>query len=369
MSIYNDISNLVASNSYQEILTKSGVAFKQAGDLLIFDYEIDADWNTPYPAICRGLVMRQDGSVVCSPMKKFWNSGESMSAKLDWNCTVAFEKMDGTMVNRWWDGNDWAVSTRYNFKDGLDSKMSDLHNTTWRELIAACLRTVDLSLQPKDETWTYEICSPFNRVVVKYDRSFAVLLSRRKTATGEELPIDGLSGECPRHNISSLDSALTYVNTFAGTDLEGVVCFDGQHRTKIKNASYVWWHHIRSAVGATWKNMLGVYFKGETSEFVSQFPAFKAHFDTIDLFMSETFSSAESLWKNISQAPTRKEFALLVNSSNSNMRPWLFNVYSTKYVSPKDWVMSLSESDRVRWAENAGLKSKIESIGMIGISE
>lgn len=369
MSIYDAISALVANNLHKEACEPVGVAFKESGDQIIFDYEITADWKSPLPEICRGLVLSKTGQVLCSPMKKFWNSSETQAAPLDWNKAIAFEKMDGTMVNRWWNGQSWQVTTRYNIGDGLQMRMSDIHTVTWADLIEAALKTVDTSIQPIEETWTYEVCSPYNRVVVRYDTPFAVLLSRRMTATGEELPISSLPNACKTHNVSTLNDAVAYVSNFEGAELEGVVAFDGSNRVKIKNPSYVWWHHIRGQVGATWKNMLSVYLAGEQSEFVSQFPEFKAHFDTVASFFENSAEEAEKLFATIKSAPSRKEYAALVLASGTNMKNWLFNVYQAKYISAKDYLTALPEVERSRWAEAAGLKQQLEKIGSLAKEE
>jgi hypothetical protein len=369
-SMYDDLSCLIANNRHVETLEAVGVACKQSGSYLIFDYEITANWDSPFPFICRGLVADQSGKIVCAPMRKFWNAGESKADKIDWSKALAFEKMDGSMVNRWFANGEWHVSTRYNLGEGLNSRMSDIHSIEWRQLIDKCLETVDLTLQPPEETWTYEICSQYNRVVVKYQKPFAVLLSRRVTATGQEIPITGMADACRTHDLSNLEAAQSYVSGFDGGEFEGVVAYDGENRIKIKNPSYVWWHHIRGEVGATWKNMLSVYFKGEDSEFVSQFPDFGKHFQVIDYFFKEQMSSAESLWDSIKIAPTRKEFAALVEATGTSMKGWLFKRYGGgTALSAEQFVRSLDEPTRNRWAENAGLKGRLEKIGSLAMEE
>lgn len=83
-----------------EILLKHNpynLTIKHDGKLIIFNYQLfNTDFHEPLVSECRGIIL-EEGTwrVVCRGFDKFWNYGEELAAKIDWNTTRVQTKVDG----------------------------------------------------------------------------------------------------------------------------------------------------------------------------------------------------------------------------------------------------------------------------------
>jgi RNA ligase len=91
--------------------------------------------------------------------------------KFDWQEEVIVsEKADGSLINVYFYQGSWMISTRGSFADGQinDSQF------TWAQLVLSRLNT---KLLNKELTYTFELCSPYNKVVRIYPETSLFLLA------------------------------------------------------------------------------------------------------------------------------------------------------------------------------------------------
>jgi len=65
---------------------------------------------------CRGLVLEKGTWKVMSlAFRKFFNSEEGNAAKIDWNTAHVLEKLDGTLIQLYWDWHkeEWFAGTTW----------------------------------------------------------------------------------------------------------------------------------------------------------------------------------------------------------------------------------------------------------------
>lgn len=336
----------------------AGVRAKHVGAYWIFDYDqIKADWGNPLTWLCRGLVTDEAGAVVCSCMRKFFNLGEARAEPLDWAAAVVYDKLDGTMLNRWWHAGEWRHSTRFNLGAGLDMAVNGDTAMSWRTLIDLCLAGLAalLATQPRDETWTLEICSPHNRVVVPYEQPCAWLVSRRRTATGEELGVRDAAARfpgcvVPTRAVPTVDAGTARAAAAAlpGTQCEGVVVFDGARRAKVKNEQYVRLHYLKA--GCTARGLARAWLAGETSEVVAYFPDMAARVAAMDAAVAAAQARADALLAEHS-GKARRDFAAVVNGvPDSALRSFLFKGGGSFAAH----LRTLTEAAALRWFGAAG---------------
>ena len=159
-----------------------------------------------------------DISVVAWPMNRFYNHGDPTAANIDWNDNRlrVYEKLDGTMCVLYWDHvcDRWHVATRSvpeadvpinkgNIVVG-DITFSELffialHKTLLEYSTTSCSASVQcdsnvnrfvvnqspevslfLSTLNKGITYVFELTSPHNHVVVKYEEPRVTLLAARR---------------------------------------------------------------------------------------------------------------------------------------------------------------------------------------------
>ncbi len=84
---------------------------------------------------CRGLILEIDTWKVMSlAFRKFFNSQENNAAKIDWNTASVLEKLDGTMIQVYW---DWNKETWFAATTGTAEGEGEVNNkmgTTFNEL-------------------------------------------------------------------------------------------------------------------------------------------------------------------------------------------------------------------------------------------
>jgi hypothetical protein len=71
--------------------------------LLKYD-QIESNMSFEEVQDCRGLILERDTwKVMSMSFRKFFNHGEGNAATIDWNTARVLEKVDGTMIQLYWD--------------------------------------------------------------------------------------------------------------------------------------------------------------------------------------------------------------------------------------------------------------------------
>lgn len=175
-SVILDPDNLEAMVAEGFIAAKPG-----SGGLTLYNYTPRAQygrvWNAETTA-CRGLILREDGSVQARPFSKFFNVQEHADSDLLPPLPVepfeVFEKMDGSLIV----GTTFEGRTLLTTRGSFDSDQAIAAAKLWAE------RYADVEI-PDGETWCFEFIAPWNRIVVDYgDQTDLVLLARLDNATG-----------------------------------------------------------------------------------------------------------------------------------------------------------------------------------------
>jgi hypothetical protein len=306
-------------------LATKGINFKSSSNLTIFDYDqIEVNWDYIPAQICRGLILDSETlEVVSFPMTKFFNLGEGRAAPIDWsNCRV-WEKLDGSMVSRFWNPRteSWENSTRYQLPDDL--KVNTIKVSSWQNLIDRCLGVLDLSEQPKTETWVFEVMSPLNMVVVNHQSYYAKLLFIRDNNTLEERSISFFPSIPKSFSFSSEEEILAYAKTLNAIEQEGFVVESGGARVKVKGDQYVYLHRIASNVGSV-KNKLLLVRGNDFEEVLAYFPHLKPSIDLIAGVIEAEIAKHESVFARLEHLAAGKEFALAVQKEASVMSAVLF---------------------------------------------
>ena len=118
---------------------------------------------------CRGLILEKGSWKVMSlAFRKFFNGEEGNAAKVDWNTANVLEKLDGTLIQVYWDWNDmmWYAGTTGTAEgEGeVNNKMGTTFNSLFWDTV-----TEKYALNPcmldKDHVYVFELTTPYNIVV------------------------------------------------------------------------------------------------------------------------------------------------------------------------------------------------------------
>lgn len=267
-----DFKNHIENHSLDELSAKHGILFKFSSDkrkVSINYNHIESDKNDTFSNMCRGLILRKEDKspfsqnekigkfvILCRSFDRFFNYGENQenSKPINWKESILFEKIDGTLINLYWDDiqNAWAVSTK-KIPDA-DLPLGDENTDTFRDLFIKSLEIVGkvnfdyfCTKLNKNVTYIFELITPFNRIVVDYNNQYMVyLIGARNNLSGQEYDVlsdefDALNIDRPKtYKMNDVKNIIDYVNGKEATELEGIVACDPNfNRLKIKNAKHI----------------------------------------------------------------------------------------------------------------------------------
>jgi T4 RnlA family RNA ligase len=297
--------------------------------LLKYD-QIESDMSRAEVQECRGLILERDTwKVMSMPFSKFFNSGEINAAKIDWNSAIVLEKLDGTMIQVYydWNKNKWFAATT-GMAEG-EGEVNNKFGTTFNDLFWETINkySFDVNKFHKGFTYVFELTTPYNIVVKPHGESSITLLAIKDNEILKEFRYDELLAVSQyfglpvvnSYNLShnSLDEI---TKTFEGMPWseEGYVVVDKEfNRIKIKNPAYVAVHHLKSKTAE--HNILTIVKSNEIEEFASTFPERKEELyklkNNYDTLITKLITAWMELFDNRPKddsASEKKKFAFSV---------------------------------------------------------
>lgn len=233
---------------------------------------------------CRGLVLEKGTWKVMSlAFRKFFNSQEGNAAKINWDTASVLEKLDGTLIQVYW---DWHKNTWFAGTTGTAEGEGEVNNkmgTTFNDLFWDTVNNkyaFNDCLLNKDLIYVFELTTPYNIVVKPHGESSATILTVRNRETlielsGKDLEMTATSLGIPlvkKFDFNAKDVG-TLLRTFEGMPWseEGYVVVDAEfNRVKIKNPAYLAVHHLKGKTAE--HNILTIVKTNEIEEFASTFP-------------------------------------------------------------------------------------------------
>ena len=312
----------------EDVQLKLGIicrSHKQYPNLVSFKYDqINSPMADPIVQSARGIVLNTDDwSIVSWPFEKFWNHGEPLAARIEWETARVQEKADGSLIQLYHYDDKWQVGS-----SGSPDASGSVGNLgmTFAELFWQTWSDARYELPVESEmlkrfTFMFELMTPYNRIVVDNKRPRIVLVGVRNNTTGEELDVERFRDQdweiIKSFPLTSIDEIVDSFKHFKGLDQEGYVVVDASYnRIKIKHPEYVAIHHLKGDTGPTFKRMVNIICTGEASEAIASFPDWKAEYDKACARFDKLLSSlAEQYDEAVANSATQKEFAVLALKS------------------------------------------------------
>jgi hypothetical protein len=270
-------------------LEKTATDFKlktrEYDDKVLIKYnQIESDMSLSEVQDSRGLILEKGTwKILCLSFRKFFNSAEGSAAKIDWNTANILEKLDGSLIQVYW---DWNKETWFAATSGTGEGEGEVNNkfgTTFHELFWGTVEdkyNFNDCLLDKDHVYVFELTTPYNIVVKPHGESSASLLAVRNRITLREKGYDELGRVSESLGIPLVKSydlnegnvgALMRTFETMPWSEEGYVVVDGDfNRIKIKNPAYVAVHHLKSKTSE--HAIMEVVKTNEIDEFISTFP-------------------------------------------------------------------------------------------------
>jgi T4 RnlA family RNA ligase len=207
-------------------------------ELYIYNYtpltQFDRNWNEITLA-CRGLILDSEYNIVARPFPKFFNLEEHQSNEIPREPFEIYNKLDGSLGILYWLAGKPKIATRGSF----NSEQAQIGTN----ILERKYQYVYSQLNP-EYTYLFEIIYPENRIVIDYgDTNDLILLSIRKTATGEELPLNNIGFPLVERYDGITEIAA--LKKLKQSNREGfVIRFASGFRVKVKFEEYVRLHRL-----------------------------------------------------------------------------------------------------------------------------
>ncbi len=319
--------------------------------LVILNYDmIDSPKHHPIVRECRGLTLEQGSwNVVARAFTRFFNAGEALDVEkfFDWQNFTAESKEDGSLILLYRYRDSWRVNTRGSFALGQISPGIEM---TWEEAFYQAIDEVGLdSLLPAfypdvRRTFVFEFCSPWNKVVRRYEKPTAFLLTSFHNELGSECNefiLDRLAshiraGRPGRFPFVNLIQVREHLESQDDPTFEGVVLRDRHGtRIKVKNSRYVALHHLHGNGNIFLpKNLLPLVMKGEEAECLLHFPEVAENIFQVTEKVASAKARMLAVWNVAKGKKSQKDFALFVNK-HTKLSGILFEARKTG-ADPKD---------------------------------
>lgn len=328
---------------------------------VLFKYnQISSDFTKKICREARGLILDSfdDFKVVRFAFEKFFNLGEGFAAKIDWDSAVATEKIDGSIMSVWYARGEWHLSTN----GTIDAFKAPLNGVgpykNFGELFTSVMPLNFFEGEHFGKNWadlnlcfTFELVSPYNKVVIDYPETKVYLLSMREMDTLNEI-----SGDVVRTfgKINGFNTPQEYKlrNEKEFCELvesmpdghEGIVVRDMYNeRVKIKTKSYFELHRMVNNGVVTVARMVELIRANDHEEFLAYFCGFRDEFSYISNVMKKISNRIDEISTLVKQYSTKKEIALDETIPNWEKR-FYFNAFDKKEnnLETKDWCKLIS---------------------------
>ena len=353
--------------NWEELLTAEPyyIKIKEDGPYVIFNYDqIRSDFTIPIVREARGIIFRKGkwDYPVCWPFTKFFNFGEPTAAEIDWGTAFVSEKVDGSLIKVWWDG-DWKISTNGTI-DAFKAELSDVKYNSFGTYFCDTIyeyynRFDDFTCRlDTDYTYMFELVGPYNRVVVPYEEPAIYFIGARDKTTGEEFHCTNVVAEAlgmsrfklpMQFKLDSLESCIEAVEAF-GWDEEGFVVADAWgNRVKIKSPAYVMAHYARNNNVINRKHLIKVILSNEVEEFLCYAEDYKEELEKIQNLMNSFYKVGDAIAKSCQRLYDipKRDYANWVQTLPKIYRDLAFRNYNN-VMSTKDYTAGWSEN---KWDE------------------
>lgn len=311
------------------------------GRMLLNYDQIDSPKTAEITRECRGLCLHKDDfRLISRSFRRFFNFGEwrKDDNAFDWGSATATYKEDGTLINLYWYNNKWQIQTRGSFGD------IPINNDgpTFEEVFWKATDHWRVNHLHKEYSYTFELCSRFNKIVRDYPTPSLYLLSVFK---GEkELPyrqsgrgrVNVLTygqhfNTLQERSFYCIEDVQAYIRDVSKKDktFEGFVLRDGNNiRLKVKNPDYIALHRMAGPSGNVFlpKNLIGFVLSGEVDEVIQYYPEVTEKVKEMQTIVARAKHEVRALWTQLSAtAMSRKDFALSI-PKDFKLKSFLFRM-------------------------------------------
>jgi hypothetical protein len=332
---------------------KDALLYKQIHPTLpltIWNYTEEVQYENKWDELTlstRGLVTDEFGTIVARPFKKFFNMEEGKhTPTTDFE---VFEKVDGSLGIVFNYKGDWIIATRGSFTSDQAVKGKKM------------LDRLKMDKAPHNLTYLFEIIYPENRIVVDYgDQEKLVLLGAIEVGSGTEISrhtLEYFASEIGSDIAKSYDGIKDYsvLKDMVKDNEEGfIVRFFNGDRMKVKGHEYLRLHKIMTNISTTsvWEVLsnggnFDDMIKDVPDEFYDKIRKYSIILKYDYIAILEDARKRFNYYYENNFFPTKKEYALWVQTQPQQLQPLLYRIFDNKEYSSYIWRLIKPEFQKI----------------------
>ena len=362
------IVTYIKSHGLDDAVKTFKLKMKDYGHKILLKYDqIESDMSLSEVQDCRGLVLEVGTWKVMSlAFRKFFNSAEGHAVKIDWDTAYIFEKLDGSLIQLYWDwvAGKWCAGTS-GMAEG-EGEVNEKPNTSFSDLFWNTLKQYDFDVNTmlaKDYTYSFELMTPYNIVVKPHGQSSVALLGVRHLDSLGEVTYEAFKKlyrflpivQAYDMNMSNAGQLMATFEGMPFTDEGYVVCDAKFNRLKIKNPAYVAAHHLKSKTSLY--HIMVIIKANEVDEYGATFPERLDEINELKVKYDELIIKLEGVWdelkefkpKNITKQEQKKYamkvFEVIAKHDIKTFSGLFFALKDRKVESVKDFIFDYSDKN------------------------
>ena len=326
---HEDWRVLLSSDPYNLII-KEDEGFP---NVYLFKYNmLESDMYQKISQEARGLIIevsevsgQRVTKMLAHSFDKFFNytepQGEMVLEKFNWNDYSFQEKRDGSLMRLWFYKDRWVVSSSGTIdahKAGI--QIPSVGYNSFGDMFDAIFKKYDVDLDSLDKgiTYSFEMTSPDNKIVVDYIDDELTLIGMRVNKLNMEVdpvvfnPFKDIK-TAERFEFTSLQNALDVIN--GRTNFEGLVLVDSAfNRVKIKTEEYLALAKM-SDMASSDRGILRMILAGTIDDVANRLPHLQPRIDIVKGFVESEISNIKQLISSVDFTQDRKTIALSIKDS------------------------------------------------------
>lgn len=319
ISTHSDWFQLLQQDPYNLIIKTDS----DYPDVYLFKYnQYSSDMSNVICQESRGIILYINWpsvKLLCHSFDKFFNYGEPQGAKIleafDFDHCTWQEKRDGSLLRIWYYKDKWRISTSGTID--ANKAIIDIPSCKYKsfgDMFRDIFTTYDEDLDVLDYTYTYsfEMTSPDNKIVVDYENNELTLIGIRDNQLNKELdpymanPFTNI--KCAnRFKFSNLANALENINN--KHNFEGLVLCDNHFkRVKIKTDEYLALAKIADETSSD-RGILRLILENKVDDVQTKLPQVRKRIEKIQSFIRDEIENIFTLYQQIDFTKDRKDIA------------------------------------------------------------
>jgi hypothetical protein len=351
---------LRSGKTLEDLVLEHGVYSKITNGKIALSYDqLEAKNTDPIACECRGLVLEETTyNIVAAPLWRFFNDSQTdLTPKdFDWESAKYLSKVDGTLGIIYAHEDRWYIGTRSRCEadvniDSLDITFSGLFDIAVTEMYKELAPETSMfsvnkkniqdfmscfGKKAKQYTFCFEITSPYNRIVCKYDDIRLTLLMVRNNITfleedpklwlNDRTDLFGLKTPEEFH-FNNIQHMIEFIRDSNPEDTEGLVVVDKNfNRIKVKSPQYMAFSKMRDSLSTSIKGCVEVILLGKDDDVVGMMPDLIAdRIRKLKPVIQFVMHKAEEEYANIKHIDNMKDFA-----SQAELTIWPSAMYALK---------------------------------------